>query len=71
MANASDWQETLDDLDRRRRHTLGMGGNERVAKHHAKGKLDVRARLDRLLRDFAWGRMDEVFPEIAEPKQAS
>jgi polysaccharide deacetylase family protein (PEP-CTERM system associated) len=28
-------------------------------------------RLDRLLRDFAWGRMDEVFPEIAEPKQAS
>ncbi len=49
MANASDWQETLDDLDRRRRHTLGMGGHERVAKHHAKGKLDARARLDRLL----------------------
>jgi len=22
-------------------------------------------RLDRLLRDFAWGRMDEVFPELA------
>lgn len=49
MANASDWQETLDDLARRRRHTLAMGGAERVAKHHAKGKLDVRARLDRLL----------------------
>ena len=49
MANASDWQETLDDLDRRRQHTLAMGGTERVAKHHAKGKLDVRARLDRLL----------------------
>ena len=26
-----------------------MGGTERVAKHHDKGKLDVRARIDRLL----------------------
>lgn len=28
-------------------------------------------RLDRLLRDFAWGRMDEVFPEIAAPVSAA
>lgn len=49
MTNAADWQETLDDLDRRREHTLAMGGPDRVAKHHAKGKLDVRARIDRLL----------------------
>jgi acetyl-CoA carboxylase carboxyltransferase component len=49
MTNPQNWQETLDDLGRRRRQTLAMGGAERVAKHRATGKLDVRARLDRLL----------------------
>lgn len=49
MTNAADWQEPLEELARLRRHTLAMGGVERVAKHHAKGKLDVRARIDRLL----------------------
>lgn len=49
MTNTPDWQETLDDLARRREHTLAMGGPDRVAKHRAKGKLDVRARIDRLL----------------------
>ncbi|HPM73330.1 MAG TPA: DUF3473 domain-containing protein, partial [Spirochaetales bacterium] len=24
-------------------------------------------RLDQLLRDFAWGRVDQVFPEVAAP----
>jgi acetyl-CoA carboxylase carboxyltransferase component len=49
MTKAQDWEDTLDDLERRRRHTWGMGGAERLAKHHGKGKLDARARLDRLL----------------------
>ncbi len=49
MTKAQDWQETLDDLERRRQHTWAMGGEERVAKHHDKGKLDARARIDRLL----------------------
>ena len=49
MTKAQDWEHTLDDLERRRRHTLAMGGTERVAKHRDKGKLDVRARIDRLL----------------------
>ena len=43
------WQETLDDLDRRRQHTRAMGGRERLAKHRGKGKLDARARIDHLL----------------------
>ncbi|MDT5066601.1 MAG: hypothetical protein QOK02_2756, partial [Mycobacterium sp.] len=37
-----DWAETLEDLDRRRDHSLAMGGPERVDKHHGKGKLDAR-----------------------------
>lgn len=49
MANSQDWQETLDDLARRRQHSKGMGGPERLDKHRGKGKLDARARLARLL----------------------
>ena len=49
MTKAQDWEDTLDDLERRRQRTLGMGGPERLAKHHDKGKLDARARIDRLL----------------------
>ncbi|MGH3440126.1 MAG: hypothetical protein ACRDRN_27240, partial [Sciscionella sp.] len=44
-----DWEETLDDLDRRRQHAWAMGGPERLAKHRDKGKLDARARIARLL----------------------
>ncbi len=49
MTKAQDWQETLDDLERRRQHAWGMGGPERLAKHRDKGKLDARARIDHLL----------------------
>jgi methylmalonyl-CoA decarboxylase subunit alpha len=49
MTKAQDWEGTLDDLERRRQHTWAMGGRDRLAKHHDKGKLNARARLDRLL----------------------
>jgi acetyl-CoA carboxylase carboxyltransferase component len=49
MTKSPDWQEALDDLDRRRQHTRAMGGAERLAKHRGKGKLDARARIDYLL----------------------
>src|SRR5271168_2170722 len=49
MTKPPDWQETLDDLDRRRQRTWAMGGAERLAKHRGKGKLDARARIDHLL----------------------
>src|ERR1700722_5318006 len=49
MTKSPDWQETLDDLDRRRQHTRAMGGPDRLAKHRGKGKLDARARIDYLL----------------------
>ncbi|ORW12179.1 acyl-CoA carboxylase subunit beta [Mycobacterium kyorinense] len=49
MTKPPDWEETLDDLDRRRQYARGMGGAERLAKHRGKGKLDARARLERLL----------------------
>ena len=49
MTKAEDWGDTLDELSRRRRHAHAMGGTERLAKHHGKGKLDARARLEHLL----------------------
>ena len=49
MTQARIWDDTLDDLSRRRAHAHGMGGPERVAKHRGKGKLDARARIDHLL----------------------
>ncbi|MGV9800752.1 acyl-CoA carboxylase subunit beta [Mycobacterium sp. NPDC003449] len=47
--NDPEWKETLTDLARRREHTYGMGGPERLARHRGKGKLDARARIARLL----------------------
>jgi acetyl-CoA carboxylase carboxyltransferase component len=49
MSKAQDWDETLADLDRRRQHARSMGGPERLDKHRGKGKLDARARIERLL----------------------
>src|SRR6202023_3069707 len=49
MTNEQGWTETLEDLDLRRESSRAMGGSERLAKHHGKGKLDARARLDYLL----------------------
>src|SRR3954465_12777750 len=47
--NANEWGEVLDDLEQRRATSRAMGGDERLAKHRAAGKLDVRARIDPLL----------------------
>ncbi|MBV8929074.1 MAG: acetyl-CoA carboxylase carboxyltransferase subunit, partial [Mycobacteriaceae bacterium] len=49
MTNSEDWKETLEDLDHRRRQARAMGGPERLAKHRGAGKLDARARVERLL----------------------
>jgi acetyl-CoA carboxylase carboxyltransferase component len=49
MTNDQEWKETLDDLDRRRHQSRAMGGAERLGKHRGSGKLDARARVERLL----------------------
>jgi len=43
------WPDVLDDLESRRVASRAMGGEERLAKHRAAGKLDARARIDHLL----------------------
>lgn len=44
-----DWSETLADLEERRNRSRAMGGEERLGRHRASGKLDARARVERLL----------------------
>jgi acetyl-CoA carboxylase carboxyltransferase component len=46
---ANDWATTLEDLALRRSAARAMGGEERLARHRASGKLDARARIDHLL----------------------
>ena len=48
-AGGEGWESTLDDLSERRGAARAMGGEERLAKHRAAGKLDVRARIAHLL----------------------
>ena len=43
------WEEDLEQLEERRRDSRAMGGDERLAKHRAAGKLDVRARIAHVL----------------------
>jgi len=47
--NSDEWQGVLDDLAARRAASRAMGGDERLAKHRAGGKLDARARIETLL----------------------
>lgn len=46
---SADWEVALADLAQRRVASRSMGGETRLAKHRGAGKLDVRARVDRLL----------------------
>ena len=46
---SEDWDGALTDLEQRRKASRAMGGEERLAKHRAAGKLDARARIDHLL----------------------
>jgi len=45
----SDWKPLLDDLALRREAARAMGGPERVTRHREGGRLDARARVERLL----------------------
>ncbi len=45
----SDWTPEIDDLSRRRAMAEKMGGVEKVARQHGRGKMDARARLNALV----------------------
>jgi acetyl-CoA carboxylase carboxyltransferase component len=45
----SEWSDELEELQRRRELAARMGGEERVARQHAAGRLTVRERIERLV----------------------
>src|SRR5436189_3167220 len=45
------WQPELDELRRREQLARQMGGEERVERQHASGRLTVRERIERLFDD--------------------
>lgn len=55
MAEA--WQAEIDELTRRRELAQRMGGEDKVARQHASGRLTVRERIDALVDE---GSFDEV-----------
>lgn len=48
MSRESRWEPILRELERRRGVSRGMGGEDRVSRQHAAGKLDARQRIERL-----------------------
>lgn len=46
--NREEWEPWLTRLAQEKERARGLGGEERVARHHASGKLDARQRLDLL-----------------------
>ncbi len=51
MSNREDWEPWLGRLAAERERSRSMGGPERLERHYAKGKLDVRQRVDALFDD--------------------
>lgn len=49
MAEPGGWDETTSDLAARRAAARSMGGDERLARRRAEGKLDARARIEALV----------------------
>ena len=48
------WDPELEEMDRRRRFALGMGGEDSVARQHAAGRLTARERIALLLDEGTW-----------------
>ncbi|MDP6605793.1 MAG: carboxyl transferase domain-containing protein, partial [Dehalococcoidia bacterium] len=48
------WQPEVDEIERRRAIAREMGGEEAVARHHERGELTLRERLDGLLDDGSY-----------------
>jgi acetyl-CoA carboxylase carboxyltransferase component len=49
-----EWDAELSELARRRELAAQMGGDERIARQHAAGRLTVRERVDRLVDPGTW-----------------
>lgn len=58
------WGPALDELAERRRAARAMGGEERLAKKHAKGQLDARARVEHLVDPGSFRELGTLVGEV-------
>ena len=54
------WLEEVEEIRRRRELALRMGGEERVARQHAKGRLTIRERIDGLVDDGSFVEIGQL-----------
>ncbi|MBX7513507.1 methylmalonyl-CoA carboxyltransferase [Qipengyuania sp. GH38] len=54
------WQDELDELRRREALAEQMGGEEKVSRQHARGKMDARARLAALVDDGSFREIGKI-----------
>ena len=59
-----DWKVTLEDLAMRRQEARSMGGDERLSRHRAAGKLDVRRRIESLLDRGSFREVGTLVGEV-------
>ena len=57
MSDASGWDATLEDFERRRQTARSMGGPDKLAARRAAGRLDARARIDMLVDDGSFSEI--------------
>jgi acetyl-CoA carboxylase carboxyltransferase component len=65
-----EWENTLEDLSGRRSAARAMGGEERLAKHRASGKLDARARIEHLLDKSSFQELGTLVGGAEAPADA-
>jgi acetyl-CoA carboxylase carboxyltransferase component len=61
----------LTKLDARRKRALGMGGEERIARQHALGKLTVRERVDLLADTGSFQEYGQLCSHVSEAVQST
>ena len=54
------WQEKVEQLNNRRQAVMAAGGEERVAKQHASGKLTARERMEALFDDGTFVEINDM-----------
>jgi acetyl-CoA carboxylase carboxyltransferase component len=60
-----DWKPLLDALEQRREAARAMGGPERLARRHAQGRLDARARVAALLDPNSFDELGTLVGGVA------
>ena len=63
------WGPLLDDLEKRQARARAMGGPEKVARQHARGRLDARQRVDRLFDPGSFGELGALVGGVRDPRE--